>query len=141
VVLARSRLVAFVACRDLRVAGDFYGDVLGLPLVETSDFALVFDAGGTELRVTRVDTIAAAPYTVLGWCVESIEHAVDRLVAAGVQFARYPGMAQNERGIWTSPGGSRIAWFHDPDANTLSLQQPPQLTGLSVEETQEPGAT
>ena len=125
-MLARSRLVAFVDCRDLRITGDFYGDVLGLPLVEASEFALVFDAAETELRVTRVDTIVAAPYTVLGWRVESIDDAVDRLAAAGIQFARYAGMAQNERGIWTSPGGSRIAWFHDPDANTLSLQQPPR---------------
>ena len=125
-MLARSRLVAFVACRDLRIAGAFYGDVLGLPLVEASEFALVFDAAGTELRVTRVDTIVAAPYTVLGWRVESIDDAVDRLSAVGIQFARYQSLAQDERGIWTSPDGSRIAWFHDPDANTLSLQQPPR---------------
>jgi catechol 2,3-dioxygenase-like lactoylglutathione lyase family enzyme len=125
-VLARSRIVAFVACRDLPIAGHFYGDVLGLPLVEASEFALVFDAAGTELRVTRVDTVVAAPYTVLGWRVESIDDAVDRLAAAGIQFARYEGIVQDERGIWISPGGSRIAWFHDPDANTLSLQQPPR---------------
>ena len=125
-MLARSRLVAFVACRDLRITGDFYGDVLGLPLVEASEFALVFDAAGTELRVTRVDTIVAAPYTVVGWRVESIDAAVDRLSSVGIQFARYQSLAQDERGIWTSPDGSRIAWFHDPDANTLSLQQPPR---------------
>jgi predicted enzyme related to lactoylglutathione lyase len=24
-------------------------------------------------------------------------------------------------GIWTSPGGARVAWFKDPGGNTLSL--------------------
>jgi predicted enzyme related to lactoylglutathione lyase len=23
--------------------------------------------------------------------------------------------------VWTAPGGGRIAWFRDPDGNTLSL--------------------
>ena len=38
-------------------------------------------------------------------------------------FARYEGMDQDERGMWTAPGGARIAWFLDPDANNLSLVQ------------------
>ncbi|PYQ93394.1 MAG: glyoxalase, partial [Acidobacteria bacterium] len=28
-----------------------------------------------------------------------------------------------EHGIWKSPGGARIAWFKDPDGNTLSVTQ------------------
>ena len=26
-------------------------------------------------------------------------------------------------GIWTAPSGAKIAWFKDPDGNTLSLTQ------------------
>jgi predicted enzyme related to lactoylglutathione lyase len=26
-------------------------------------------------------------------------------------------------GIWTAPGGARIAWFKDPDGNVLSLTE------------------
>jgi hypothetical protein len=44
---------------------------------------------------------------------------------AGVMFERYEGMAQDEDGVWIAPGGSRVAWFVDPDGNVLSLQQPP----------------
>jgi hypothetical protein len=46
------------------------------------------------------------------------------LAERGVQFKRYEGMQQDEAGIWTAPGGSRIAWFEDPDRNIISLQQP-----------------
>jgi hypothetical protein len=38
-----------------------------------------------------------------------------------VEFARYDGMTQDDLGIWTTPGGDLVAWFKDPDGNTLSL--------------------
>jgi predicted enzyme related to lactoylglutathione lyase len=36
-------------------------------------------------------------------------------------------MVRDEFGIWTAPGGARIAWFKDPDGNTLSLTEIPPL--------------
>ncbi|MFI5954435.1 hypothetical protein [Cryptosporangium sp. NPDC051539] len=45
------------------------------------------------------------------------------MVAAGVVVTRYDGMGQDADGIWTAPGGARIAWFPDPDGTNLSLQQ------------------
>jgi predicted enzyme related to lactoylglutathione lyase len=69
-----------------------------------------------------VEEVRAAPYTVLGWVLEDLEGEIDRLAAAGVDFNRYEGMSQDERGIWTAPDGARVAWFHDPDGNNLSLQ-------------------
>jgi hypothetical protein len=46
---------------------------------------------------------------------------IDALSARGVTFTHYEGMGQDERGIWTTPGGDQVAWFTDPDGNTLSL--------------------
>jgi catechol 2,3-dioxygenase-like lactoylglutathione lyase family enzyme len=124
-MLAGAELVAFVASRDLDVSARFYGDVLGLELVESSPFAKVYDAGGTALRVTRVDEPAGAAYTVLGWKVPDLKAAIGELRERGVEFKRYDGLEQDEHGAWTAPGGSRIAWFGDPDGNVLSLQQAP----------------
>ncbi len=121
-----ARLVAFVATTDLDRAAAFYADRLGLALLERTPFALVFEGGGTQLRVTRVGEKAAAPYTVLGWVVEELDAAVDDLRAKGIVFTRYPGTEQDEHDAWTAPGGSRVAWFADPDGNVLSLQQPPR---------------
>ncbi len=118
-------LVAFVATTDPSRAETFYRDTLGLRLVAAQlPFALVFDAHGTALRVTVVREWTPPPYTVLGWQVADIAATIAQLCAAGVNFERYPGMTQDERAIWTSPGGSKIAWFKDPDGNTLSLTQP-----------------
>ncbi len=122
-MLERSALIGFVAVSDLARARQFYGETLGLPISEESPFALVANAGGTMLRLTRVDQPVAAPYTVLGWDVADIASTMDQLSARGVQFTRYEGMGQDERGVWTAPGGAKIAWFLDPDGNNLSLTQ------------------
>ena len=121
--LGAAQLVAFAATTDLDVSHAFYDGVLGLERVEASSFANAYDVAGTQLRVTRVERLAGAPYTVLGWRVVDIEATVAALRAAGVAFHRYAGIEQDEHDTWRAPGGSRIAWFADPDANVLSLQQ------------------
>jgi catechol 2,3-dioxygenase-like lactoylglutathione lyase family enzyme len=124
-ILGGSKIVAFVHITDWAKARAFYEDVLGLRLVEEEKpFALVFDANGIMLRLTPGGEHKPAPGTVLGWDVASIEHTVGQLTAAGVEFLRYPGMNDSDPlGIWTSPSGARVAWFHDPDKNVLSLTQ------------------
>jgi catechol 2,3-dioxygenase-like lactoylglutathione lyase family enzyme len=119
--LGSRKIVAFVATSSPAKAKRFYRDKLGLRLVEASPFALVFDAHGTMLRVTPVSKVATAGYTVLGWQVPDIVDAVKRLRKAGVRFERYDGMGQDKLGVWQSPSGARIAWFKDPDGNTLSI--------------------
>ena len=89
-MLHTNSIVAFVATTDSGRAHRFYGDVLGLPAVSEDDFAIVFDAGGTMLRVTNVREMRPAVYTVLGWEVADIDAAVDALGARGVQFEIYP---------------------------------------------------
>jgi len=121
-VLGQAKLVAFVGVSDLDRAERFYGEVIGLDLVDARPYALVHETAATQLRITLVPQVRAAPYTVLGWTVADIEGEMDRLTAAGVEFNRYDGMGQDGRGVWTTPDGARIAWFHDPDGNTLSLQ-------------------
>ena len=120
--LATARITSFVGVSDLDAAELFYGDVLGLPLRDARPFALVADTGVTQLRITAVEAVRPAPYSVLGWQVEDIEGTVDELVSKGVQFTRYEGIEQDDRGLWTTPSGARIAWFRDPDGNNLSLQ-------------------
>ena len=122
-MLGTAKLVAFAAARDAARAKAFYRDTLGLKLISEDGFAVVFDAHGTTLRVSLVKEVAAAPYTVLGWEVASIAAAVRGLNAAGVQFERYPGMQQDEFGIWRAPDGASVAWFKDPDGNLLSVSQ------------------
>jgi catechol 2,3-dioxygenase-like lactoylglutathione lyase family enzyme len=122
-MLARFDLVSHVGVADAARARSFYGDVLGLPIVEETPFAVVVDVHGRTLRLTPVPEPVAAPYSVLAWSVDDIETVIDGLVGRGVEFARYDGVEQDRRGIWTAPDGARVAWFLDPDRNNLSLVQ------------------
>jgi catechol 2,3-dioxygenase-like lactoylglutathione lyase family enzyme len=124
-ILGASKVVAFAPVTDVAKARAFYEGVLGLRLVQDEKpFALVFDANGIMIRVTPVGEHKPAPFTILGWDVESIETTVDQLTAAGVEFLRFPGVNDTApRPIWNSPTGARVAWFHDPDKNVLSLTQ------------------
>jgi catechol 2,3-dioxygenase-like lactoylglutathione lyase family enzyme len=122
-MLGSSAVMAFVATRNPARAREFYGETLGLGLVSDDPYALVFDAHGTTLRVQKVNVLYPPSHTVLGFLVSNIEGIVDGLAARGVVFERYPGMPQDERGLWATPDGSKVAWFKDPDGNTLSLTE------------------
>jgi catechol 2,3-dioxygenase-like lactoylglutathione lyase family enzyme len=122
-MLGDAEVVAFVSTVEAERAKRFYGRVLGLTLTSESPFACVFAAPNAELRVTIVAALTAAPYTVLGWRVADLAALARRLAAEGVEPLRYDGLEQDELGIWRSPSGARVLWFHDPDGNVLSLTQ------------------
>lgn len=122
-MLNASQLVGFVATTKPEAARQFYGQTLGLPLIEDGPYALVFSANGTMVRVQKVGRVTPAGYTALGWAVADIRDVMARLAERGVAFERYEGMGQDERGVWRSPSGAAVAWFRDPDGNILSLTQ------------------
>jgi catechol 2,3-dioxygenase-like lactoylglutathione lyase family enzyme len=124
-ILGGSQIIAFAPTTNPAKARAFYEGVLGLRLVaDQAPFALEFDVNGVMLRVTTVHEVQPQPFTILGWRVDDIEATIDRLVAAGVAFERYPGMNDSDpRGIWKAPSAARIAWFKDPDGNVLSLTE------------------
>lgn len=115
--------MAFLATTDAERAKVFYRDVLGLELVAEDEWALVFHAAGTLVRIQKVREFAPAAFTALGWHVPELRDAVRLLGARGVQFERYGFLAQDEAGIWTTPEGSKVAWLKDPDGNVLSMSE------------------
>ena len=125
-MLNQSSLVCFIATADADRARAFYEGRLGLALTADNGYSLIFDANGTQLRMQRVETVAPHPYTALGWEVPDLAATVRALAADGVAMARFPGLPLDADGIWDTPDGSRVAWFHDPDGNTLSIHQPPK---------------
>ena len=115
--------VLFLATEDAERSRAFYERVLGMACVADEPYALVFRVGDSMLRIQKVERVARASYTVLGWAVGDICSTVAALSKAGVAFRRYEGLDQDEIGVWHSPSGALVAWFEDPDGNTLSLTQ------------------
>lgn len=123
-MLGSAQLAAFVPTTDGERARQFYVDALGLGFVSDDQFALVLDANGITVRVSKVGEFTPQKFTVLGWEVLDIEKAVTDLEEKGVSFEKYGFPGQDKRGIWTVPGGAaKVAWFQDPDGNVLSVTQ------------------
>lgn len=109
---------------DVEVARRFYRDTLGLEVTNAlpgPNTPLWIGTGdGPGVFVYPKRDHAAAPFTVLNLAVDDIESAVDDLAAAGIEFQRFDGYGQDERGILHGPGHA-IAWFMDPAGNSLSV--------------------
>ena len=116
-------VVAFVATERPEQSKAFYEEVLGLRLVADEQHAIVFDANGTMLRVQKAAEVTPHPYTSLGWEVDDIVATVSGLKERGVEFEIFGFLPQDEFGIWSPDGATKIAWFKDPDGNLLSLTQ------------------
>jgi catechol 2,3-dioxygenase-like lactoylglutathione lyase family enzyme len=122
-MLASGKMVGFLLTRDYEKARSFYEAKLGFEFVSLDQFALVMKVGGHHIRVTKAPDFRPGQGTVLGWEVPDIEAVVAWLTQRGVAFEKYPFVQDQERGIWTTPDGSKVAWFKDPDGNILSVSQ------------------
>lgn len=122
-MLVDKQLKAFVPTIMPDKAKSFYSDVLGLKLLSQDPYALEYDSNGTLLRVITVKDLIPQVFTVLGWNVDDISSTIKSLNKHNVFCEKYEFLQQDDRGIWISPGGSKVAWFKDPDGNVLSLTQ------------------
>ena len=122
-MLGSCSVIAFVPTVQPDRARTFYETVLGLRFVSEDHYALMFDANGVRLRIALVQEFKPAPFTILGWIVSDIAATIRELAKKGVVFQRYKIFKQDELGICTFLSGEKVAWFKDPDGNTLSLTQ------------------
>jgi sugar phosphate isomerase/epimerase len=86
------------------------------------EYAIVFDVGGIDLRVSIVPDFTPHEHTVLGFGVPDVASVVKALRENGVMSNIYKGFNQDELGIFSLPDSAlRVAWFKDPDGNVLSV--------------------
>lgn len=120
-----TKMIGFLTTSNPEEAKAFYADTLGFHQLSEDDFAIVFDANGTTIRVGKAQSFTPAQGTVLGWEVADIHAAIRELTAEGVRFEQFnlPFLKQDEHGVWTPPNGDQVAWFKDPDGNVLSISR------------------
>ena len=121
-MLKDSHAFSGFSTNDIPKAKAFYEGTLGLDVTEDNGMlTLKFPGGQTVIIYPKGDAHQPATFTVLNFPVNDIEATIDKLVAAGVTFEKYPGMDQDERGIALDDDGPRIAWFTDPAGNVVSV--------------------
>jgi catechol 2,3-dioxygenase-like lactoylglutathione lyase family enzyme len=120
--LSESKAFSGFAVPDIDAARRFYAETLGLEVTEANGMLTLHLAGDRPTLVYPKPDHAPASYTILNFPVADIEAAVDELASRGVEFTRYDGFDQDERGIFRG-GGPLIAWFTDPAGNVLAVIQ------------------
>jgi catechol 2,3-dioxygenase-like lactoylglutathione lyase family enzyme len=123
-MFANTKAFSGFAAPDLEKAREFYGETLGIKTSEENELLTLHLAGDRDTLVYAKPDHEPANYTILNFPVDDIEQAVDELTARGVEFLRYEGFEQDERGIGRpGEGAPPIAWFTDPAGNILSVIQ------------------
>jgi catechol 2,3-dioxygenase-like lactoylglutathione lyase family enzyme len=121
-MLSDSMLVTTVAVTDLERAKRFFGDELGLPVLDETPVAVRFGAGrGTQVSVRRGQPNVGQ--TVGHFEVDDIEATVRELTARGVAFEEYETPKTVD--FIAQIGPARGAWFKDADGNVFGVREGP----------------
>ena len=128
--LSRYKVAAAVAVSDMDRAREFYEGKLGLSVsIDSGDNLQYQCAEGTVFHVyLSPEHAGKSTATLAGWGVNDVEGVVHELTERGVAFERYNEgpIITDEKGIATFEGGAKVAYFRDPDGNTLSVAQAPR---------------
>jgi predicted enzyme related to lactoylglutathione lyase len=130
-MLEVSRTFTSFAVDDVDAARRFYGETLGIEVKVLQDEVGLLElklAGGPDAMIYRKPDFVPATYTILNFVVADVDAAVDELGGRGVEFERYEGIDQDDKGIATGSPGPRIAWFKDPAGNVLAVLEEPEFT-------------
>lgn len=120
-MLSSALIVTTVAVTDLEVSGAFFTEKLGLPLLETTPFALRFGVGDGQISVRRGQPNVGQ--TVAHFEVDDLAAAIRELSGRGVTFEEYETPKTVD--FIAQIGPARGAWFKDPDGNVFGLREGP----------------
>ncbi|MEW6583833.1 MAG: VOC family protein [Actinomycetota bacterium] len=123
--LAGCRVEPTIAVSDMARAREFYEGKLGLTGArDLPDGGVRYESGaGARVHIYPSPRNAGRTgATIAHWDVADTEATVRELNDNGVTFEQYdlPGLKTDARGIATL-GTVKVAWFKDPDGNTLSI--------------------
>jgi catechol 2,3-dioxygenase-like lactoylglutathione lyase family enzyme len=124
-MLENSEAFSGFAVADIPQAKEFYGRTLGLKVTDLDEENGLIQlelAGGRNVLVYVKPDHSPGNYTILNFSVDDIDQAVDGLASRGVDFEKYDGFDQDDKGI-ARGSGPLIAWFKDPSGNILSVLQ------------------
>ncbi|HET9039802.1 MAG TPA: VOC family protein [Gemmatimonadales bacterium] len=122
-MLRDSNVMATIAVRKIDVARRFYEETLGLELTGTEgDAVRAYRSGSSTVLVYESHFAGTNKATSATWIVgDALDAVVRALTAKGVKFEHYDLPDTTRQGAIHVSGKTRVAWFKDPDGNTLSI--------------------
>jgi catechol 2,3-dioxygenase-like lactoylglutathione lyase family enzyme/ketosteroid isomerase-like protein len=120
--LAQQDAVANLAVKDLEKASKFYEDIVGLtPVHREGEEVVVYKSGSSTVNVYRSEFAGTNQATAVTWEVSDIDSVVQDLKSKGVKFEHYEMPETTLQGDVHVSHGMKVAWFKDPDGNSLTL--------------------
>ena len=112
---------ATIPAKDIDGTRKFYESVLGLEIVMEDPGGIIYRSGDSMFSLYPTEFAGSAQHTLGAFVVKDVEAAVADLRAKGVTFEEYdmPGI-KTVNGI-AEAGGTKGAWFKDPEGNILSV--------------------
>jgi catechol 2,3-dioxygenase-like lactoylglutathione lyase family enzyme len=115
-----------IAVKDIDEAKQFYGEVLGLELVDENPGGVMYRSGSSRMFVYPSEYAGSNQATYAEWSVTDIEAVVEALKAKGVNFEHYEDMPETTlEGDLHVMGELKMAWFKDPTGNILAIDNTP----------------
>jgi predicted enzyme related to lactoylglutathione lyase len=124
-MLGQTPVSATVPCSDFGRAKKFYGEQLGLKILNDSEGAAVFECGGgTRLVVYPTRGAGESWHTLATFETSDLAKEMAELRDRGITFEEYdfPGIKTVD-GVAVDPDGGKAAWFKDSEGNTIGLVQ------------------
>ena len=122
-MLANKDVAANIPVKDMAKAKKFYEDTLGLKEVgHFGDEVVTLRSGKSDILVYRSEFAGTNKATAMTWTLgDDIDKTVKELRSKGVSFEHYdmPGLKLD--GDVYVGDGMKVAWFKDPDGNTLCV--------------------
>jgi catechol 2,3-dioxygenase-like lactoylglutathione lyase family enzyme len=122
-MLNESSVFAVVAVKDMAQAKQFYGETLGLKpaMDEDAGGGVMYQSGNGRIYIYSSQYAGTNQATVAGWEVSDLEGAIAELKGKGITFEHYDFPDVEHQGDIHIMGGTKAAWFKDPEGNILSL--------------------
>lgn len=123
-MLGDANVYTMLPVKDLKASARFYGETLGLKVVnEMPEGAVTYRSGNGTLTVYVSKFAGTNKGTAASWHVKDVEKAVKDLKGKGVSFEHYDDLPQMSRkGDVHFAGPMKLAWFKDPAGNILGLE-------------------
>jgi len=121
-MLGNNNIYVALPVQDLERAMRFYGDTLGLTVVDQNENGVWYQIGQGRVALFVSEFAGTNRSTAAIWEVANPEQMVEQLQARGVKFAEYDNMPDVKRTGKIHHFGTFIAaWFTDPDGNIICI--------------------
>jgi catechol 2,3-dioxygenase-like lactoylglutathione lyase family enzyme len=120
-MISHMSMYASIPVKDIQAAKHFYGEVLGLNIVDENLNGSWYESGNTRIAVYESKYGGTNKGTAAIFEVIDPEAIVEMLQGKGVPFEKYNMPGVKREGFIHTIGDFRGAWFKDPSGNIIAM--------------------